>query len=115
MTLGFVGLGVMGGRMAKRLLDGGHRVIGYKRTRASGPAVGNGGGAGVAKSRKIGITQGLAVPMIPSPAVVLLGEKSGIARELAVKALLDSVLDSRMLKYRGRFVLRVPAEAWWDV
>src|SRR5438046_530790 len=34
MTLGFVGLGVMGGRMAKRLLDGGHRVIGYNRTRA---------------------------------------------------------------------------------
>src|SRR2546422_443806 len=33
MTLGFVGLGVMGGRMAKRLLDGGHRVIGYNRTR----------------------------------------------------------------------------------
>ena len=34
MTLGFVGLGVMGGRMAKRLLDAGHRVIGYNRTRA---------------------------------------------------------------------------------
>src|SRR5438445_740410 len=33
MTLGFVGLGGMGGRMAKRLLDGGHRVIGYNRTR----------------------------------------------------------------------------------
>src|SRR5439155_17368197 len=34
MILGFVGLGVMGGRMAKRLLDAGHRVIGYNRTRA---------------------------------------------------------------------------------
>src|SRR5207249_10573126 len=33
MTLGFVGLGVMGGRMAKRLLDAGHPVIGYNRTR----------------------------------------------------------------------------------
>src|SRR5437899_7630245 len=33
MTLGFVGLGVMGGRMAKRLLDGGQRGIGYNRTR----------------------------------------------------------------------------------
>src|SRR3989442_13380711 len=33
MTLGFVGLGVMGGGMAKRLLDGGPRVIGYNRTR----------------------------------------------------------------------------------
>jgi 3-hydroxyisobutyrate dehydrogenase-like beta-hydroxyacid dehydrogenase len=32
--LGFVGLGVMGGRMVKRLLDGGHRVTGYNRTRS---------------------------------------------------------------------------------
>src|SRR5436309_11910589 len=32
MTLGFVGLGAMGGRMAKRLLDAGHRVVGYNRT-----------------------------------------------------------------------------------
>ena len=33
-TLGFVGLGAMGGRMAKRLLDAGHTVVGYNRTRA---------------------------------------------------------------------------------
>ncbi len=32
-TLGFVGLGVMGGRMAKRLLDAGYSVVGYNRTR----------------------------------------------------------------------------------
>jgi 3-hydroxyisobutyrate dehydrogenase-like beta-hydroxyacid dehydrogenase len=32
--LGFVGLGVMGGRMVKRLLEAGHRVIGYNRTRS---------------------------------------------------------------------------------
>ena len=31
-TLGFVGLGTMGGRMAKRLLDAGRRVVGYNRT-----------------------------------------------------------------------------------
>lgn len=34
VTLGFVGLGVMGGRMAQRLLDAGHDVVGYNRTRA---------------------------------------------------------------------------------
>jgi len=33
-ALGFVGLGAMGGRMAKRLLDAGHTVVGYNRTRA---------------------------------------------------------------------------------
>ena len=32
--LGFVGLGTMGGRMARRLLDAGHQVTGYNRTRA---------------------------------------------------------------------------------
>jgi 3-hydroxyisobutyrate dehydrogenase-like beta-hydroxyacid dehydrogenase len=31
-TLGFVGLGAMGGRVAKRLLDAGHVVTGYNRT-----------------------------------------------------------------------------------
>ena len=32
--LGFVGLGVMGGRVAKRLMDAGHTVTGYNRTRS---------------------------------------------------------------------------------
>jgi len=32
--LGFVGLGAMGGRIAKRLLDAGHRLTGYNRTAA---------------------------------------------------------------------------------
>lgn len=33
-SLGFVGLGMMGGRMVKRLLDAGHSVIGYNRTKS---------------------------------------------------------------------------------
>lgn len=33
-NLGFVGLGVMGSRIVKRLLDAGHTVTGYNRTRA---------------------------------------------------------------------------------
>jgi 3-hydroxyisobutyrate dehydrogenase-like beta-hydroxyacid dehydrogenase len=32
--LGFVGLGAMGGRIARRLLDAGHEVTGYNRTQA---------------------------------------------------------------------------------
>src|SRR6185436_13435224 len=31
--LGYVGLGVMGGRMADRLMSKGHTVVGYNRTR----------------------------------------------------------------------------------
>ena len=34
MTLGFVGLGAMGGRMAKRLLDARLPLVGYNRTAA---------------------------------------------------------------------------------
>jgi 3-hydroxyisobutyrate dehydrogenase-like beta-hydroxyacid dehydrogenase len=33
-NLGFIGLGVMGGQMVKRLLDKGHSVTGYNRTRS---------------------------------------------------------------------------------
>lgn len=33
-TLGFVGLGAMGSRMARRLLDAGHTVVGYNRSPA---------------------------------------------------------------------------------
>jgi 3-hydroxyisobutyrate dehydrogenase-like beta-hydroxyacid dehydrogenase len=34
-NLGFVGLGVMGGNMVARLLDKGHKVTGYNRTRSN--------------------------------------------------------------------------------
>src|SRR5947209_19347892 len=33
-NLGFIGLGTMGGRVAKRLLDAGHTVTGYNRTKS---------------------------------------------------------------------------------
>ena len=33
-NLGFVGLGVMGGDMVARLLDKGHTVTGYNRTKS---------------------------------------------------------------------------------
>src|SRR5260221_4897485 len=33
-NLGFVGLGAMGGRVTKRLLDAGHSVTGYNRTQS---------------------------------------------------------------------------------
>ena len=33
-NLGFIGLGVMGGNMVSRLLEKGHTVTGYNRTRA---------------------------------------------------------------------------------
>jgi len=45
---------------------------------------------------------------------VLLAEKSGIARDVAVDVLVNSVIGSPMVKYRGPFVLGMPDEAWFD-
>ncbi|MBI2161428.1 MAG: NAD(P)-dependent oxidoreductase [Candidatus Rokubacteria bacterium] len=232
-TLGFVGLGVMGGRMAKRLLDAGYAVVGYNRTRekarwlaqaglrlagsprevaeaaeavfvmvtdgaaldavargpegilaglrrgalviemstvspaavralgaevaarggalldapvsgssvtieagqlsflvggeaaalerarpwllAIGPTITHVGEVGLAKTMKIAINQGLAVQMLAFSESVLLAEKAGIPRERAVEAVLRSVVASPMVKYRGPFVLGMPAEALFDV
>jgi 3-hydroxyisobutyrate dehydrogenase-like beta-hydroxyacid dehydrogenase len=38
-NLGFVGLGMMGGRIVRRLLDAGHQVSGWNRTRAKAEAL----------------------------------------------------------------------------
>ncbi len=38
-TIGFVGLGAMGGAITARLLETGHRVVGYNRTRAKAEAL----------------------------------------------------------------------------
>jgi 3-hydroxyisobutyrate dehydrogenase len=38
-NLGYIGLGVMGGRMANRLLSKGHRVVGFNRTRSKAEAL----------------------------------------------------------------------------
>jgi 3-hydroxyisobutyrate dehydrogenase-like beta-hydroxyacid dehydrogenase len=41
--VGFIGLGAMGSRAARRLLDAGHSVIGYNRTAAKAEALANAG------------------------------------------------------------------------
>lgn len=232
-SLGFVGLGVMGGQMVRRLLDKGHRVTGYNRTRAKaqwlldagmrwadsprevaqasevvftmvtdsqalhavtngadgilaglgagktyvdmstvspavsrelaacvsrvgaamldapvsgsvvtlqqgklsvmvggsreafervkpilediGPTVTYVGESGLAVSMKIATNLSLAVQMLAFCEAVLLAEKSGIARETAVEVLVNSVVASPMVKYRGPFVLAMPDEAWFNV
>ena len=64
---------------------------------------------------KIATNLSLAVQMLAFSEGVLLAEKSGIARETAVEVLLNSVIASPMVKYRGPFVLNMPDEAWFDV
>lgn len=232
-NLGFIGLGVMGGRMAKRLLDAGHTVTGYNRTKSKadwlleegiqwgktpravaeaadvtfsmvtntkalhaitggpegvlaglgagkiyvemstvspaaskelatrvaekgalmldapvsgsvetlekgklsimvggdeaafekvkpilldiGPKATYVGGNGLAVTMKIATNLSLAVQMLAFSEGVLLAEKSGIKREVAAEVLFNSVIASPMVKYRGRFVLDMPDEAWFNV
>jgi 3-hydroxyisobutyrate dehydrogenase-like beta-hydroxyacid dehydrogenase len=82
---------------------------------AIGPKVTHVGANGLAVSMKIATNLSLAVQMLAFSEAVLLAEKSGIARETAVEVLLNSVIASPMVKYRGPFVLNMPDEAWFDV
>jgi len=80
-----------------------------------GPKVTHVGDNGLALSMKIATNLSLAVQMMAFSEGVLLAEKSGIARATAVEVLVNSVIASPMVKYRGPFVLQLPAEAWFDV
>jgi 3-hydroxyisobutyrate dehydrogenase-like beta-hydroxyacid dehydrogenase len=64
---------------------------------------------------KIATNLSLAVQMLAFSEGVLLAEKSGIERQTAVEVLLNSVIASPMVKYRGPFVLNMPDQAWFDV
>jgi 3-hydroxyisobutyrate dehydrogenase-like beta-hydroxyacid dehydrogenase len=73
------------------------------------------GDNGLALSMKIATNLSLAVQMLAFSEGVLLAEKSGIARDVAVDVLTHSAIASPMVQYRGPFVLQQPEEAWFDV
>ncbi len=80
-----------------------------------GPKVTHVGDNGLALSLKIAHNLSLAVQMLAFSEGVLLAEKSGISREVAVDVLTHSVIGSPMVQYRGPFVLQLPDESWFDV
>jgi 3-hydroxyisobutyrate dehydrogenase-like beta-hydroxyacid dehydrogenase len=80
-----------------------------------GPKVTHVGDNGLALVMKIATNLSLAVQMMAFSEGVLLAEKSGIARETAVDVLTHSAVASPMIQYRGPFVLKMPAEAWFNV
>jgi 3-hydroxyisobutyrate dehydrogenase-like beta-hydroxyacid dehydrogenase len=80
-----------------------------------GPTVKRIGDNGQALLLKIAINLSLHVQMVAFSEGLLLAEKDGIDKEVAVDAMLNSVIASPMLKYRGPFVLEQPEEAWFDV
>lgn len=80
-----------------------------------GPRATHVGGNGLAVTMKIATNLSLAVQMLAFSEAVLLAEKSGIKRETAVEVLVNSVIASPMVKYRGPFVMGMPEEAWFNV
>jgi 3-hydroxyisobutyrate dehydrogenase-like beta-hydroxyacid dehydrogenase len=100
------------------IMVGGERPI-YERLRPIlldiGPKVTYVGPNGLAVCMKVATNLSLAVQMLAFSEGVLLAEKSGIARQTAVEVLLNSVIASPMVQYRGPFVLGLPEEAWFDV
>ena len=99
------------------LMVGGGRDV-FERAKpvleAIAPKVFHVGENGTAVTMKIAINLSLAVQMLAFSEGVLLAEKSGIAREDAVEAMLGSVIASPMVAYRGPLVLGHPDEVWFD-
>jgi 3-hydroxyisobutyrate dehydrogenase-like beta-hydroxyacid dehydrogenase len=72
---------------------------------AIGPKVTRIGGQGLACQMKIAVNLLLMVEVICFGEAVALAEKGGVAREVAVDAILKSVAASPVLGYRGPFIL----------
>jgi 3-hydroxyisobutyrate dehydrogenase-like beta-hydroxyacid dehydrogenase len=102
------------------LMVGGDRAA-FEKVRpvllAIGPKVSYIGANGLAVQTKLAINLLLMVEVIAFGEAVALAEKGGVAREVVVEAILDSVAASPVLGYRGRFILegRMPAVPLADV
>jgi 3-hydroxyisobutyrate dehydrogenase-like beta-hydroxyacid dehydrogenase len=82
-----------------------------------GPKVMRIGDNGQALIVKLAVNNTLVAEMVAFCENVAMAEKAGVKREVAVEALLQSVISSPMLAYRGPFILEgnMPAEAWSNV
>src|SRR5579862_9002373 len=80
-----------------------------------GPKVTHVGDNGLALVMKIAVNLSLTVQMLAFSEGVLLAEKSGIPREIAVDVITHSVVGSPMVQYRGPMALKLPDEAWFNV
>src|SRR5882757_9559129 len=84
---------------------------------AIGPKVTHIGASGLAVQMKIAVNLLLMVEVIAFGEAVALAEKGGVARDIAVDAILKSVAASPVLGYRGPFILegKMPAVPLADV
>jgi 3-hydroxyisobutyrate dehydrogenase-like beta-hydroxyacid dehydrogenase len=79
-----------------------------------GPKATHVGDNGLAVSMKIAVNLNLTTQMLAFSEAVILAEKAGIPREKAVEVLVNSVVASPMVQYRGPMILNMPDEAWFD-
>jgi 3-hydroxyisobutyrate dehydrogenase-like beta-hydroxyacid dehydrogenase len=102
------------------IMVGGNEAA-YERVRPLllqiGPKVMRIGDSGQALLVKLAINNTLVAEMVAFCENVAMAEKGGVRREVAVEALLQSVVSSPMLQYRGPFIVEgnMPAEAWSNV
>jgi 3-hydroxyisobutyrate dehydrogenase-like beta-hydroxyacid dehydrogenase len=73
------------------------------------------GGNGQGLALKLAINISLAVQMLAFSEGLLLAERAGVDRKMAVDVMTQSPIGSPMLKARAALVLELPEEAWFDV
>ena len=84
MDIGMIGLGRMGGNMARRLLRGGHRVVGWATDEAGVERLNADGGVGVRSLDEL-------VAKLPAPRAVWVMVPAGAATEETVRALAEKL------------------------
>ncbi|MFD3401495.1 NAD(P)-dependent oxidoreductase [Kribbella sp. NPDC058693] len=73
------------------------------------------GGNGQGLALKLGINISLAVQVLAMAEGLLLAERSGVDRELALRVMTASPIGSPMLQAREPLLLELPDEAWFDI
>ncbi|HYD40654.1 MAG TPA: decarboxylating 6-phosphogluconate dehydrogenase [Anaeromyxobacter sp.] len=84
MDIGMIGLGRMGGNMARRLLGGGHRVVGWATDEAGIARLNADGGVGVRSLDEL-------VAKLPAPRAVWVMVPAGAATEETIRALAEKL------------------------
>jgi 3-hydroxyisobutyrate dehydrogenase-like beta-hydroxyacid dehydrogenase len=64
---------------------------------------------------KLAINISLAVQVLALSEGLMLAERDGVDRELALKVMTESPIGSPMLKARAPLILDLPEEAWFDI
>ncbi len=88
-TIGFIGLGRIGGPMSQRLLKAGHDVIAFDTNKDAVAAVTRGGVRAANSARSIGETADLVFVSLPTPDIVERVVVGDVAPGGAVKTIVD--------------------------